>query len=360
MSEYQYYEFQTIDKNLTPKQYKFISEISSRGHVTYTSATFVYNYSDLPVCPDKLLEKYFDAMCYIANWGTIQLMFKFPYKFVTEEIEYYLIDDSITLRKKGANAILSITFCEQEFDWIEGEGCLSPLLHLREELLNQDYRFLYIAWLKAAKELYWDEEIIEPPIPEGLKSLSETQKSFIEIFFVDPHLVSAGAQGSDNKKEKKQDYKSIIESLSLTECQKLLFALVDEKINLKAELKQKINSSKPLFYPGIRNIVQLSELSEDIRIDEDIKKERLAKAKRKKYLQKLSTKEDQTWKEVNKLLTRKAASAYDKATSLLKDLKDMYKLEKRHDEFKVKVDEIKKIYYDRPAFLRRLKENYIL
>jgi hypothetical protein len=28
--------------------------------------------------PEKLMERYFDAFCYLANWGTRRLMFRFP------------------------------------------------------------------------------------------------------------------------------------------------------------------------------------------------------------------------------------------------------------------------------------------
>ena len=44
MSEYQYYEFQTIDRPLTPKEQAEIKELSSRVKLTPTQAIFLYNY----------------------------------------------------------------------------------------------------------------------------------------------------------------------------------------------------------------------------------------------------------------------------------------------------------------------------
>jgi hypothetical protein len=46
MSEYQYYEFQTIDCPLTPKEQAEIKELSSRVKLTQTQAIFLYNYGD--------------------------------------------------------------------------------------------------------------------------------------------------------------------------------------------------------------------------------------------------------------------------------------------------------------------------
>ena len=44
MSEYQYYEFQTIDRPLTAKEQAEIKELSSRVQLTPNRAIFLYNY----------------------------------------------------------------------------------------------------------------------------------------------------------------------------------------------------------------------------------------------------------------------------------------------------------------------------
>ena len=78
MSEYQYYEFQSIDRRLTQSEQEALSQLSSRAQISSTRAIFVYSYGDLPGKEKQLLVKYFDAMFYIANWGSLQLMFRFP------------------------------------------------------------------------------------------------------------------------------------------------------------------------------------------------------------------------------------------------------------------------------------------
>jgi hypothetical protein len=78
VSEYQFYEFRSIDRPLTTKEQQVIGGWSSRTYPTSTGATFTYSYSDFPQNPKQVVAKYFDAMFYIANWGSKQLMLRFP------------------------------------------------------------------------------------------------------------------------------------------------------------------------------------------------------------------------------------------------------------------------------------------
>ncbi len=45
MSEYQYYEFQALDKPLTKQQQKELRSLSSRAEITATSFVNEYNYT---------------------------------------------------------------------------------------------------------------------------------------------------------------------------------------------------------------------------------------------------------------------------------------------------------------------------
>ena len=46
MSEYQYYEFQALDRRLTESAMAELRALSSRVALTTTSAIFMYNYGD--------------------------------------------------------------------------------------------------------------------------------------------------------------------------------------------------------------------------------------------------------------------------------------------------------------------------
>jgi hypothetical protein len=67
---------------------------------------------------------------------------------------------------------------------IDGEGWLSKLLPLREDLLGGDLRLLYLVWLRVASELagyVLDEDPVEPAIPANLSQLTPALKAFIEV-----------------------------------------------------------------------------------------------------------------------------------------------------------------------------------
>ena len=86
--------------------------------------------------------------------------------------------------------------------WIEGEGWLDSLVGLRESVLQRDYRLLYLAWLKGvtlADDV--DEEVQEPPIPPGLRTLSPALESFIELFDLDEDLLQVAAELSAARDE---------------------------------------------------------------------------------------------------------------------------------------------------------------
>jgi hypothetical protein len=78
MSEYQYYEFRTIDRPLTETEIDALGSISTRAEITSTSFTNHYEWCDLKADPLRLLEKYFDAFVYVANWGARRFWLRLP------------------------------------------------------------------------------------------------------------------------------------------------------------------------------------------------------------------------------------------------------------------------------------------
>ena len=82
-------------------------------------------------------------------------------------------------------------------DWIDGEELLDDLLPLRDELMQGDYRVLYLAWLKAAeKALRYDDidgDALEPVVPPGLAELSFAQQQFVALMDIDPLYIQAAA-----------------------------------------------------------------------------------------------------------------------------------------------------------------------
>ena len=78
MSEYQYHEWQTIDRLLTPAEQAAVNKLSSHIEVSPSKAVVTYNWGDFKHDPRQVLLKYFDAYFYQANWGSMRLTFRFP------------------------------------------------------------------------------------------------------------------------------------------------------------------------------------------------------------------------------------------------------------------------------------------
>jgi hypothetical protein len=199
MSKYQYYEFQAIDKPLTEAEQQKISSLSNRVELTAMTAKFVYNSSKFPENAEKILAQYFDAMLYVTNWGTRQLMFRLPKSVVNiDELAPYCISDIISTYIVNNHIILDIHFQYEcgEYTWLEGENCLPSLALLRRDILRGDLRVLYLAWLGAAVEYGDDENQLEPPIPANLDTLSAPLKDFVNLFEIAQYLIKVAVSNS--------------------------------------------------------------------------------------------------------------------------------------------------------------------
>src|SRR3954469_9249740 len=88
MSEYQYYEFQAVDQPLTQAQMDALRAISTRARISPTRFQNVYRYGDFGGQPLALMQEYFDAFVYVANWGTNWLMLRLPERALDPETVY--------------------------------------------------------------------------------------------------------------------------------------------------------------------------------------------------------------------------------------------------------------------------------
>ncbi|HEX9986359.1 MAG TPA: hypothetical protein VGF69_24085 [Thermoanaerobaculia bacterium] len=78
MSEYQYYEFQALDRRLTAAEMARLRFFSTRARITPTSFVNEYEWGDFKGDEDAWMEKYFDAFLYFANWGTRVFRLRLP------------------------------------------------------------------------------------------------------------------------------------------------------------------------------------------------------------------------------------------------------------------------------------------
>ncbi|HYW85360.1 MAG TPA: hypothetical protein VFB30_19030, partial [Spirochaetia bacterium] len=201
MSEYQYYEFQAIDRPLDEKAMSKLRSLTSRAEVTPTSLVNVYHFGDFRGNPDRLMDQYFDAHLYIANWGSRRLMLRLPASALPlSSVKPYCLPDALTVRASGENVILDLhSNIEDGWEYTEGEGWLTSLIPLRASLLAGDLRCLYLGWLAALDNSHLDndgEKLSEPPVPPGLKKLSAPLRRFAEFVRLDLDLVQIAAKTS--------------------------------------------------------------------------------------------------------------------------------------------------------------------
>jgi hypothetical protein len=62
MSEYQYYEFLAIERQLTEDETAELRKLSTRATITPVSFTNEYNWGDFKGDPEKLMQRHFDAL----------------------------------------------------------------------------------------------------------------------------------------------------------------------------------------------------------------------------------------------------------------------------------------------------------
>lgn len=360
MSEYQYYEFQALDRRLTEPEQQYIHTLSSRVQLTPTQAIFVYNYADFRGDPQKVLEKCFDAMLYMANWGSRQLMFRFPKDAVdVPALKKYVYDsgeDVVALSTTGAHVILNISTTNDDLaDWIDsGEGNLSRLVALREDIMRGDYRALYLAWLNAAR---WaiefseeEDELYEPPVPPNLKNLSAPLRHFVEFFALDEDLIDTGAEASLSGQQAAADLEGKIGDLPESVRNDLLCQVLRGEARVDLELKRRLRELLPaapaLPQPGApaRTITQIVEAAEALACRREEEEKRKTEAARVRRLKALIPQEPGLWQQVYALIAQKKTAAYEDAIKILVQLRDLAEFQGQQAQFQAKISQIHQDY----------------
>ena len=379
MSEYQYYEFQAIDRPLTGKEMQELRSYSTRARITPTSFVNDYSWGSFKGNENAWMEKYFDAFLYVANWGTHILKLRLPSNLLDPKTaQMYCPGRGAFANEKNGKVIL--TFDSEDEDggeWIEGEGLLSSLISVRAEIAGGDLRGIYLGWLLCVQNDELDEEEIEPPVPPGLGKLSASLESLVDFLRIDPHLLQVAAQESRTKEEatpRKEEVREWIGKLPSGEKDELLARII---------MGKEISLANELFYrfiketrtgDGAREIAEkgqgrtagellraAEELAEEQRrlaarkaAEEKAKRDREAAIKRERYLQEISKREPELWKRVEDHIATKQPKNYDQAVQLLLDLRDVGASNGKMEEFRGRLDALRAGQAKKPSLLKRL------
>lgn len=360
MSDYQYYEFRTDGRALDEAARKELRQLSSRAIVTSTQAIYTYSYSNFRYDCKQILADYFDIMLYLSNFGTRQLMIRLPINLIEQsKIKPYCIPGVIEYSIHKNALILDLCICDEEGGgWIEGDGILDDLIPIRHELLNGDFRALYLAWLAAAQFYYLEDNDIEPPIPNNLNNLSSSLNALMSYFELHADLVQAAAVSSQNTKTSNDDLEKLITRLSENEKNSFLLSLFKNEPDLNLKLKKTLHSFMPLQktenLSNQRTVARLKNLAEQITTLREKKIEKEKQAARIKELQLLAKREPLVWQQVDSAIQLKTSKGYDTAAKLLRDLKDLSIHLGEIKQFKTKVNTMQQEYRRLSSFMRKL------
>jgi len=261
MSEYQYYEFQAIDRPLTGKEMGELRSYSTRARITATSFINDYSWGSFKGNEDAWMEKYFDAFLYLANWGTHILKLRLPSRLLDlKTAQLYCTGEGAFAKEKNGKVILNfISEDEGGGEWVAPEGLLSSLISVRAEIARGDLRSLYLAWLLCMQNGEFDEEDVEPPVPPGLGQLRASLESLAEFLRIDPDLIHVAARASKPTEDVRANQEEILDwvgKLPAAEKDEVLARLIaGEEVALTTELLRRFIKERG---PGGQQIAEKS------------------------------------------------------------------------------------------------------
>ena len=380
VSEYQYYEFLALDKPLTNEQRAELRKLSSRAEITATRFVNEYNYGDFRGNPEKLMERYFDAFCYLANWGTRRLMFRFPRALLdAETARKYCHTDAASVIVTDDHVIISLYLDrDPDGDWVEGDGQLGTMVQARSDLAAGDLRLLYLAWLLSVQWRDEDDEDnedeIEPPVPAGLGNLSAPLQAITDFLEIDEDLIAVAAGASPPAEEPLDDgLAEWIALLPAAEKDSFLARVADgEGALVRALLLRRFrgDAAGPASHSGpgrtAAELLEAAEAQAEERKKAEEQRRREAQARKAaaeaaayaKRLDDLAATGEAAWKQVDDMIATKKTSEYDQAVALLRDLRALAgrQGEAETAAFRKRVLDLRAQYPTRPGLQTRLDE----
>ena len=382
MSEYQYYEFQAIDRPLTAKEREMLRGLSSRARITSTSFTNEYQWGDFKGDPTKLMAMCFDLHLYLANWGSRRLMIRFPKRLTGADVlDTFLFPvEDAEIHDAADNLILDIARGQIEDDdddhgdgdgAEDGAGLLASLAPLRADLLAGDFRVLYMAWLLAVE----DESLVDDapePLP-GIGPLTGALEAFAAFFGLDPDLVEAAAERSATPEREagiSDAARAILAAIPEPEKTAWLTRLFEGDPHVTTELRGMVRrrlAATDAPPPAARTVGELRARAAAIReareraeadktAAEKAHRAREAEEARQARLTALTRRGESVWREVEDEIERRNASSYDRAASLLRDLRAVAETRGALADFARRLAAIRDRHARKAVFIERLKD----
>jgi hypothetical protein len=380
MSEYQYYEFVALDQPLDDRQQDEVRSLSTSATITASSFVNEYHWGDFRGDPNRMMERYYDAHLYLANWGTHRIMLRLPRTLLdTDAAEAYCDDEHVRALAAGEFLVLDLTSEDESGEWeyVE-EASLSAIVGVRAELAAGDLRPLYLAWLAAFGAWEWEEEdfedfadTLEPPVPAGLGSLTAAQRALAEFLRVDDDLLEVAARTSPPVAASAADPGDVatwVVGLPSAEKDRLLARFVeDNAVAVRMELHRRFRDQHTAAAPEPprRPVSDLLQAATQLRADRQLheaarraaEKARIERDRalaRERRLDELSRDEDGAWSRIDALIAARKPGEYDAAVTLLTDLRALATRDGRGDAFTQRSTALRETHARKPRLIDRL------
>lgn len=371
MSEYQYYEFLAIDRPLSQLERAELRTLSTRAEITATRLANEYHWGDFKGDPQKLMERYFDAHLYFANWGTRRLMFRVPRGALgTEIVQQYVHTDVASLIETSEHLIFSLYANREPDDYWEERADLGSMVDARSGLFAGDLRLLYLFWLFAVQCDEIADEETEPPVPAGLEELSESLQAVVDFLEIDEDLIAIAADASPDLEDNNPDeVAEWIATLPSREKDTLLGRVAwGEGAVVQALLRRRFRESAagPHVVAGAPG-----RTAGELMVATDAYKAEIAKAaaerlraeaarqeaeKAARYAQRLddlSAREAAAWQRATALIDARTPRDYDAAVTLLRDLRALAERDGRLATFNERFGDLRRQHQRKPTLMER-------
>jgi len=339
VSEFQFYQFLSCDGRLTKDQVAEVRALSTRARLTRTSFVNTYQWGDFKGDPQRLMERYYDAHLYFANWGTRRLMLRWDASVLAlEAIGPYLVEPVSRAWRQGEHVIVCVESDreDEDFDDLFGpydadadreEQWLPSIAAVRTAVADADHRFLYLLWLLAVQDDAVDPDSVEPPLPAGLAALDESLADLCTFLRLDRDLVAAAAEPSPGP------------------------AAPTTGADLAAGIARTAGAIR-----AARDHHRRSRLEQEAReaADRRERRQRAAQEARDQRIAKLRGHEDEAWKRVEVLVAAMKAGPYDEAAVLVADLAALARKLGTGDAFTHRYRQLRLQHNRKKAFLARL------
>ncbi len=388
MSEYQYYEFAAVDQLLTQQAQSELRSRSTRATITASCFINEYHWGNLKGEPLDWVERFFDAHVYSSSWGNCRLLLRIP----RDVIDAKLILDCVgsptlsasasmptafEVNRTAQHSILDWSFNDDSgeharfYEQADGPGWMARLLPLRDELLRGDTRPLYLGWLARLGNGELRDSDREPPLPNGLQTLTPAQASLTEFMMLDPDWLAAAAETSPPLSTDVDDdarFEPWLLALTAAEMHDALRQLLrgnaqETERGLRTRFLNWDRTRNPGgAEPVTRRTVAEIDARRDAACALRLRRERAANeaaevrriAERRRYLNSLIEHESTTWERIDTILQRGSGHAYGQAFQLLQDLAEAYACVKNDAAFRRGLVRLMAKHGNRGAWVKRL------